>query len=171
MTGPRDELGGGIELVAGAPREILLALAVGDRDAFFDPDRVVAYLPLGELQPEWLDALTVAVRDVRGRGPSTFRAALRPLAVGLERAVEEEVWLVDGAWVEALADVADEALALVGRRWLAGLGEHEPTSAELAVATDLAAAVIRFARRSATAPAVLCVSATPILDLDRSSGD
>jgi len=59
------------------PRQLLLARAVGDADALTDPERADAYLPLGDIDLAWLDALTAAVHEVTGRGPATFWAALR----------------------------------------------------------------------------------------------
>lgn len=153
---------GGLELVAGDPRELLLALAVGDTDALADPERAVAYLPLGDLDPAWLDALTAAVHDRTGRGPASFRAGLRPLPARLARMVEAEVRLVDEGWLRALADLGPEAVDAVARRWLARRGEPGPSPEAVALAAEIAAAVVRFTRRAATAEAVLCVSAFPL---------
>lgn len=161
---------GGLDLVAGDPREILLALAVGDPDALADPERADAYLPLGDLDPAWLDALTAAVHDRTGRGPASFRSGLRPLPERLGRMVEAEVHLVDERWLRALADLADEALEPVARRWLARAGDREPSFEDVALAVELVAAVVRFARRAATAEAVLCVSGFPLEPLDAGPG-
>ncbi len=161
---------GGLELVAGDPRQLLLCLAVGDAEALADPERADAYLPLGDLDPVWLDALTAAVRDHTGRGPASFRSGLRRLPERLAGMVEAEVRVVDGAWLRSLAELDDEAVEAVARGWLARAADREPSPEEAALAAELAAAVVRFARRAAAADAVLCLSAFPLEPLDAGPG-
>jgi len=167
---PSTELAAGLELVAGDPRELVVALAVGDRTALADPERAVALLPLGDFDPSWLDALSEAIGDVGGEGMAPFRSGLRPLPDRLARSVEEEVWLVDPSWLNAVAAVADEAVAAVARGWLARLGMAEPSATDLGLATELAAAIVRFARRATTAEGVLCVSGLPVVGAVRPVG-
>lgn len=154
--------GGGLELVAGDPRQLLLALAVGDTDALADPERADAYLPLGDLGLGWLDALTAAVHELTGQGPATFRAALRLLPERLAQTLEADVRLVDATWLRALASLADETAPHVADRWLARAGERERPPDLVAAAVELTGAVVRFARRAAAADAVLCVSEVPL---------
>jgi hypothetical protein len=167
---PSTDLAAGLELVAGDPRELVVALAVGDRAALADPERVAAFLPLGDLDPSWLDALSEAIGDVGGRRVTSFRSGLRPLPDRLARSVEDEIWLVDPRWLNAVAAVADEAVAAVARGWLVRLGMAEPSGSDLALATELATAIVRFARRATTAEGVLCVSGFPVVGGDRPVG-
>lgn len=157
-----DPGGSSLELVAGEVREVLLALAVGDRDGLADPDRFVAYLPLGALDPAWLDALTLAVHHHRGIGPTSFRAALRPLAGDLVRSLEEEVGLVDPVWLEAFADLDEAACEPLARTWLATVVGH-PEAIDVALAAELVGTIVRFARRARAARATLWAATPPIL--------
>lgn len=169
VVGLRGEVGGAnLDLVAGEVREILLTLAVGDRAGLADPDRFVAYLPLGDLDPAWLDALTRALGDRGGRGPGSFRGALRPLGDRLAAALEEDVGLVDRAWLEAFADLDEAALEPIARRWLAAIAGSDETTveasrAEVELAVELLGAVVRFARRAREAGAVVWAASPPIL--------
>jgi hypothetical protein len=167
---PSTDLAAGLELVAGDPRELVVALAAGDRTALADPERAAAFLPLGDLDPSWLDALGEAIGDLGGGRVAPFRSGLRPLPDRLARSVEDEVWLVDARWLHAVAGVADEAVAAVARGWLVRLGVAEPSASDLALAAELAAAIVRFARRATTAEAVLCVSELPVTGAARPVG-
>lgn len=157
-----------LDLVAGDVREILLTLAVGDRAALADPDRFVAYLPLGDLDPSWLDALTHALGDRGGRGPGSFRAALHPLADRLAAALEQDVGLVDPSWLEAFADLDEAALEPIARRWLAAIARSDETTVEagrieVELAVELLGAVVHFARRALEAAAVVWAASPPIV--------
>lgn len=167
--------GANLDLVAGEVREILLTLAVGDRAALVDPDRFVAYLPLGDLDPAWLDALTDALGDRGSRDPGSFRAALRPLGDRLAAALEEDVGLVDPSWLEAFADLDEAALEPIARRWLAAIGGLDETTVEagrveVELAVELLGAVVRFARRARAADTVLCVSGLPLRGIEPAPG-
>jgi hypothetical protein len=147
-------MGSLMDLVAGDAREIVLALSVDDVDAFDDPDRFVAHLPLGGgLDPTWLDLFSEAVRSVTEQDdPVDFldaRSELDGGPVNVERIVER----VDLAWVAAVAGVPDEQLGALAGRWI-GLLEEElgllPRE-EKPWIRDLTGRIVTFARRSDSA--------------------
>ena len=118
-------MGSLMDLVAGDSRDIVLALSVDDIDAFDEPDRFVAHLPLGGgLDPTWLDLFSEAVRSVTEQDdPVDFldaRSDLEGGPVNVERIVER----VDKAWIVAVAGVSDEQLGALAGRWI-GLLEEE----------------------------------------------
>jgi hypothetical protein len=114
-----------MDLVAGDAREIVLALAVDDPEAFSDPDRFPAHLSLGAgLDPTWLDLFSEAVRSVTAQeAPLDFldaRTELDGAAGTTERIIER----VDRDWVEAVAAVPDELHGPLAGRWIELLEEE-----------------------------------------------
>jgi hypothetical protein len=147
-----------MDLVAGEPREIILALSVDDLAAFDDPDRFEAHLPLGGgLDPTWLDLFSEAVRSVTdSERPSDFldaRTELDGLAASVERIVER----VDPEWVAAVAEVPDEQVAALAGRWIELLEEELGLlpREEKPWIRDLAARIVAFTRQSRTAREVI----------------
>ncbi len=147
-----------MDLVAGEPREILLAIAIDDLGSFGDRSRFPAHLALGGgLDPVWLDQFARAVRHVCGGDePADFRAACRgldgPGDVG-ERTIER----VDPAWVDAIARVDDRELDAVAGRWIDLVEEDlgELPREEKPWIRELAGQLVAFARDASSAPAVL----------------
>ncbi len=103
-------------------------------------------------------------------GPPSFRAALHPLPDRVAHALEEEVHLVDRTWLEAFAGLDEGDLEPIATAWLSGTRGLTPTRLDVALAAELLAAIVRFARRANAATAVLCVAGLPLGDLLPASG-
>jgi hypothetical protein len=120
-----------MDLVAGDPREILLAIGVDDWRGLSDPGRFAGHLSLGgRLDPSWLDLLSMATRDVVGGDtPGSFTEACRELEdrrIGrLGSSVEATVERVDPRWVEAVAALHDRKIDAVAGRWIELIGFEE----------------------------------------------
>jgi hypothetical protein len=148
-----------MDLVAGDPRDIVLALAVEDMAGLKDPDRFTAHLSLGGgLDPTWLDLFSEAVRDTTGGDdPIDFldaRTELEEAAAATERIVER----VDPAWVAAVAAVQDEQVGALAGRWIALLEAEQGAPLpreEKPWIRDLAGGVVAFCRASTEARAVI----------------
>ena len=147
-----------MDLIAGDPREILLAIAVDDWSGFEDRSRFDAHLALGGgLDPDWLDLFGEAARAVTGRDePGSFLDARRDLDgpgdVG-ERTVER----VDAGWLTAVADIPDALLDPIAGRWIDLLDEElgDLPSEEKPWIRSLVGELVRFARDARPAPSVL----------------
>jgi hypothetical protein len=147
-----------MDLVAGDPREILLAIAVDDWAAFDDRSRFPAHLALGGgLDPTWLDLFSEAARRVLAADePGDFLDARRDLDgpgdVG-ERSIER----VDPAWVSAVARIPDDRIDALAGRWI-DLVEDELGDLpgdEKPWIRSLAGDLVRFGRDADSAPDVL----------------
>lgn len=151
-------MGALMDLVAGDTREILLAMAVDDWQAFGDPHRFVAHLSLGGgLDPIWLDLFAEAARDAVGSPePSSFAEACYPLEgpgdVG-DRSVER----VDRHWLESVALLPHDCLDHVASRWIELIEQEERDvdAEEKPMLRSLAAEIVGFARRAEDAEDVL----------------
>jgi hypothetical protein len=147
-----------MDLVAGDPREILLAIGVEELDGLDDRSRFAAHLALGAgLDPTWLDLFSEACRSVTDLAePRDFLDARRemdgPVDVG-ERTVE----LVDAGWIAAIAELPDDEIGAVAGRWIDLLEEElGPLSREdKPWIRTLAADLVTFARAARSAPAVV----------------
>ena len=147
-----------MDLVAGDRRAILDAIAAADWAALDDPRRFSAHLALGgQLDPDWLDLFSEAVRAVTDRGePLDFldaRTEIDDPGIQSERTIER----VDAAWITAIARLADGEVGPVAARWIdliqAEVGdlprEEKPWMRKLA------GDIVEFARRADRAPAVI----------------
>jgi hypothetical protein len=140
-----------MDLVAGDARDVVLALSVDEADAFSDPDRFTAHLPLGGgLDPTWLDLFSEAVRSVTGSdAPVDFLDARSELE-GADGATERIIERVDGGWIVAVAALPDDRLGALAGRWIElleeelGLLQRE----EKPWIRDLAARIVAFCRAS-----------------------
>ena len=147
-----------MDLVAGASREILLAVAMDDLAAFDDRGRYAAHLTFGgAIDPTWLDLFSEAVRTVTGRDePSDFLDARSELD-GPGDAGERTVERISPDWITAIARVADRDLDAIAGRWIDLLEEDIgdlPREEKPAVRT-FARQIVDFARAADRAPAVI----------------
>ncbi|HEX8025821.1 MAG TPA: hypothetical protein VF484_06435 [Candidatus Limnocylindrales bacterium] len=151
-------MGFAMDLVAGNRRDILDVIADGDWAALDDPRRFSAHLSLGgQLDPDWLDLFSEAVRSVTDRGePRDFldaRTEIDEAAAQGERTVER----VDAAWITAIARLGDADVGPVAARWIdlvqAELGDLPRE--EKPWIRKLAGDIVEFARRADRAPAVI----------------
>lgn len=147
-----------MDLIAGEPREILLAIAVDDLASLDDRSRFDAHLALGGgLDPTWLDLFSEAARVVTGRPePADFLDARRDMERGAdvgERTVER----VDHAWIAAIAQIPDQRLDAVTGRWIELVEEEvgDLPREEKPWIRQLAGQIVDFARRADAAPAVV----------------
>ncbi len=140
-----------MDLVAGDVRDIVLALSIDDVNAFEDPDRFVAHLPLGGgLDPTWLDLFAEAVRSVTGFEELTDFLDARIELDGAATQVERIVERVDPAWVETVAQVPEERLGALAGCWIDLLEEELGTlpREEKPWIRDLAGRIVAFCRAS-----------------------
>ncbi len=152
-----------MDLVAGDPREILLAIGLDDLDGLDDRSRFAAHLALGAgLDPTWLDLFSEACRSVTdGAEPRDFLDARREMDVpqiGSSSDVgERTVELVDAGWLAAVAELPDDEIGPVAGRWIDLLDEElGPLSREdKPWIRTLAADLVTFARAARSAPAVV----------------
>lgn len=146
-------------LVAGDPRDALLALAIEDRAAFADPDRFVAHLALERADLDRLDRFAAAVRATTGADlPDDLAESLEDLGPGAALA-EELLARLDPAWVAAVAALRPERLDELAIRWAAELAPAGlvPPGAEPRL-RELAEALVEFcAAAAAGAPATILV--------------
>lgn len=147
-----------MDLIAGDPRELLLAISLEDVDGLPFADRFDAHLALGAgLDPTWLDVFSAAVRAVTGRpDPADFSAACRALD-GLGAAGERSVERVDPAWITAVAAIGDRQIDAVAGSWIDLLGRRSGAMAadDTPAVADLAHRLVAFARAADASPAVL----------------
>jgi len=140
-----------MDLVSGDARDIVLALSIDDVAAFEDPDRFVAYLPLGGgLDPTWLDLFAEAVRSVTGLEDLTDFLDARTEVAGAAAQAERIVDRVDRAWIEVVARVPDERLGALAGRWIELLEEELGLlpREEKPWIRDLAERIVSFCRAS-----------------------
>jgi hypothetical protein len=144
-------MGSLMDLVSGDARDIVLALSIDDVAAFEDPDRFVAYLPLGGgLDPTWLDLFAEAVRSVTGLEDLTDFLDARTAVAGAAAQAERIVGRVDRAWIEVVARVPDERLGALAGRWIELLEEELGLlpREEKPWIRDLAERIVSFCRAS-----------------------
>jgi hypothetical protein len=148
-----------MDLLAGDPREVLLAVALEDGGGLRDTDRLAAHLSFGgSIDPTWLDLFSQAVRTVTGLSePSDFLDARlemggRDGAIG-ERTIER----IDAAWITAVARVADQDLDAIAGRWIDLLEDElgELGREEKPWIRQLAGEIVGFARTADAEPAVI----------------
>jgi hypothetical protein len=150
-------MGAQMDLVAGDPREILLAITLDDWAGLADRSRVDAHLSLGGgLDPTWLDLFAEAVRTVTGSDePVDFIDARQELegAQMTERSVER----IDRAWLGVVARLADRDVDAIAGRWIDLVEEDlgELPRDEKPWIRQLAGEIVRFARDSDRSPDVL----------------
>jgi len=150
-------MGAQMDLVAGDPREILLAITMDDWAGLADRSRVDAHLSLGGgLDPTWLDLFSEAVRTVTDSDePVDFIDARHELegAQMTERSVER----IDRAWLEVIARLADRDVDAIAGRWIDLVEEDlgELPRDEKPWIRQLAGEIVRFARDSDRSPDVL----------------
>jgi hypothetical protein len=143
-------MGAQMDLVAGDPREILLAITMDDWAGLADRSRVDAHLSLGGgLDPTWLDLFSEAVRKVtESDEPVDFIDARHELegAQMTERSVER----IDRAWLEVIARLADRDVDAIAGRWIDLVEEDlgELPRDEKPWIRQLAGEIVRFARDS-----------------------
>ncbi|HEY3335495.1 MAG TPA: hypothetical protein VGK16_09715 [Candidatus Limnocylindrales bacterium] len=143
-----------MDLVAGDARDVVLALSVEDSNAFSDPDRFTAHLPLGGgLDPTWLDLFSEAVRSVTGGAEPVDFLDARSELDGSNGSTERIVERVDPGWIEAVAAVPDELAGALAGRWIELLEEELGLlpREEKPWIRDLATRIVQFSRRSAGA--------------------
>jgi hypothetical protein len=143
-------MGAQMDLVAGDPREILLAITMDDWAGLADRSRVDAHLSLGGgLDPTWLDLFAEAVRTVTGSDePADFIDARQELegAQMTERSVER----IDRAWLGVIARIPDRHVDAVAGRWIDLVEEDlgELPREEKPWIRELAGEIVNFARAS-----------------------
>lgn len=152
-------MGSLMDLIAGDPRDIVLALAVEDWSGFADPDRFPAHLSFGGgLDPTWLDLFSEAARDVTGLGGPADLIDARTELEGPAAPTDRIVELVDPAWTAAVAAVPDERVGALAGRWIALLeedeGVHLPRE-EKPWIRELAGRVVEFCRAAQGTDAVV----------------
>ena len=150
-------MGAQMDLVAGDPREVLLAITMDDWAGLADRSRVDAHLSLGGgLDPTWLDLFSEAVRTVTDSDePVDFIDARHELegAQMTERSVER----IDRAWLGVIARLADRDVDAIAGRWIDLVEEDlgELPRDEKPWIRQLAGEIVRFARDSDRSPDVL----------------
>jgi hypothetical protein len=150
-------MGAQMDLVAGDPREILLAITMDDWVGLADRSRVDAHLSLGGgLDPTWLDLFSEAVRTVTDSDePVDFIDARHELegAQMTERSVER----IDRAWLAVIARLPDRDVDAIAGRWIDLVEEDlgELPRDEKPWIRQLAGEIVRFARDSDRSPDVL----------------
>ena len=150
-------MGAQMDLVAGDPREILLAITMDDWAGLADRSRVDAHLSLGGgLDPTWLDLFAEAVRTVTGSNePTDFIDARTELegAQMTERSVER----IDRGWLGAIARLADRDIDAIAGRWIDLVEEDlgELPREEKPWIRQLAGEIVNFARAADRSPDVL----------------
>jgi hypothetical protein len=151
-------MGFAMDLVAGDRRAILDVIAAADWHALEDRRRFSAHLSLGgQLDPDWLDLFSEAVRGVtEGSEPRSFldaRTEIDDPDVRGERTVER----VEAAWITAIARLADGDVGPVAARWidLVEAEAGELPREEKPWIRKLAGDIVEFCRRADRAPAVI----------------
>jgi hypothetical protein len=151
-------MGAMMDLAAGDTREILLAMAIDDWEAFADRRRFVAHLSLGGgLDPIWLDLFAEAARDVRGGDePGSFAGACYPLD-GPGDAGDRTVERVDRRWLESVALLPHDCMDHVASRWIELIEQEERAvdPEEKPMLRTLAGEIVAFAREAEDAEDVL----------------
>ena len=146
-----------MDLVAGDPRDVVLALSIDDLAALDDTDRFQAHLSLGGgLDPTWLDLYSEAAREVTGGpDPVDLLDARTELdgAGGTERIIE----LVDPGWTATVAALPDDQVGPLAGRWITLLEEElgQLPREEKPWIRELAGQIVGFCRAAAGAEAVV----------------
>jgi hypothetical protein len=140
-----------MDLVAGESRDILVAIAVDDREALDDTARFQAHLSLGGiLDPTWLDLYSEAVRTVTGQSqPRDFidaRSELDGPADDAGTTIER----IDPAWITAIARIDDSQVDAIAGRWIDLVQEElgDLPREEKPWIRKLAGEIVEFARRA-----------------------
>jgi hypothetical protein len=143
-------MGAQMDLVAGNPKEILLAITMGDWVGLADRSRVDAHLSLGGgLDPTWLDLFSEAVRSVTGNDePADFIDARHELDG--PQLTERSVERIDRSWLGAVARLADRDVDAIAGRWIDLVEEDlgELPREEKPWIRQLAGEIVGFARAS-----------------------
>jgi hypothetical protein len=143
-------MGAQMDLVAGDPREILLAITMDDWAGLADRSRVDAHLSLGGgLDPTWLDLFAEAVRSVTDSDePADFIDARQELDG--PQLTERSVERIDRAWLGAIARLPDRQVDAVAGRWIDLVEEDlgELPREEKPWIRQLTGEIVRFARAS-----------------------
>ena len=148
-----------MDLIAGDPRELLLAVALEDGEGLRDPERLPAHLSFGgAIDPTWLDLFSQAVRAVTGQSePVDFLDARLELG-GRDSAVgARTIERIEAGWITAIARVDDRDLDAIAGRWIDLLEDEigELAREEKPWIRTLAGEIVEFARRADAEPAVL----------------
>jgi hypothetical protein len=148
-----------MNLIAGDPRDILLALGVDDWAALRDPRRFAAYISLGGgMNPAWLNLFARAARETTGRNaPGPFGEATRALQSRLTAVSDRMVERVDPHWIDDVARLPDGQLDRIAARWidLIDFEECEVDPDEKPMLRELAGDLLTFCRRARDAEDVL----------------
>jgi hypothetical protein len=147
-----------MELVAGESQDILVAIAVDDREALDDRSRFAAHLSLGGiLDPTWLDLYSEAMRAVTGGAqPRDFIDARSELE-GPSDEARTTIERIDPGWISAIARIDDGQVDAVAGRWIDLIHEElgDLPREEKPWIRKLAGEIVEFARRADRAPDVL----------------
>jgi hypothetical protein len=148
-----------MDLLAGDPRELLLAVALEDADGLRDTARFAAHLSFGgAIDPTWLDLFSQAVRGVTGHDePIDFLDARHEIG-GREGALgERTVERIDAGWITAIARIHDRELDAIAGRWIDLLEDElgDLAREEKPWIRGLVGEIVIFARRADSAPAVI----------------
>jgi hypothetical protein len=148
-----------MDLIAGDAREILLALAIDDRDGLRDPGRFEACLSLGgSLDPTWLDLFARAVRECGdGVAPAPFTAGSYPIGGVLPSLSGLVLERVDPEWIGCVASLSGPAIDRAAARWveLIDLEERPVDPDDKPMLRELAGDLVAFCRRARAAEDVL----------------
>jgi hypothetical protein len=140
-----------MDLVAGESRDILVAIAVDDREALDDTARFQAHLSLGGiLDPTWLDLYSEAVRTVTGQSqPRDFIDARTELDGPADDA-GTTIERIDPAWITAIARIDDSQVDAIAGRWIDLVQEElgDLPREEKPWIRKLAGEIVEFARRA-----------------------
>jgi hypothetical protein len=148
-----------MDLVAGDPRDILLALGVDEWAGLRDPRRFVAYISLGGgMDPAWLDLFARAARETTGgNAPGLFSEATRALQSRLTAMSDRMVERVDPHLIDDVARLPEGQLDRIAFRWidLIDCEECEVDPDEKPMLRELAGDLLAFCRRARDAEDVL----------------
>jgi hypothetical protein len=148
-----------MDLIAGDPREILLAIGVEDWAGLRDPTRFLAYISLGGgMDPTWLDLFCQAARETTGSVvPAAFSESILPLAGRQADLSERTIERVDPGWVDQVALLPEARLDRIAARWI-DLIDCEECSVDRddkPALRELAGELVQFCRRAEGAEDVL----------------
>lgn len=150
-----------MDLTAGDPRDILLALGVDDRAGLRDPRRFVAYLALGGgMDRAWLDLFARAARETTGgNAPGLFSEATHTLQSRLTAESDRMVERVDPHWIDDVARLPAGQLDPIAPRWidLIDCPEFEVDPDEKPMLRELAGDLFAFCRHARDAEDVLLI--------------
>jgi len=157
-------VGVSMDLVAGDPREILLAIGVDDWAGLRDPGRFAAHISLGGgMDMTWLDLFAQAAREATGGGsPGPFTEATRALQSHLAPQSERTVERIDPHWVDDVALLPEGHLDRIAARWIDLIDgeECEVEPDDKPMLRQLAGDLVDFCRRAEGAEEVLLAWST-----------